>query len=153
MAKSVVARVAPEESDHYTRVRAEFFARGGPGRVQDNPLGFGEIVVGVVTGIVLTVLRDLAIGSLTDAARPWWDRAWRWAARRVLPGRRPQAGPDTPLPALPAEAAPAVIALVTKHAAEANLPPAQADRLARAIVAELSAPAAVEGEAGAGSGD
>lgn len=145
-ARAVVSRVAPDEIAAYPRVRDEYFARGRAHRAEDNPLGFGEIVIGVVTGIALTVLHDLTVESLTAVARPWWQRLWRRVGRAR---RRPPVEPGTPVRALAPAEVPAVIASVTDHALKAGLPPEQADRLAQAIVAELSPPDRPGGGAGA----
>jgi hypothetical protein len=102
----------------------------------------------VVTGVVLTVLHDLAVESLTDAARPWWQRAWRRMGRLLGMGR-PKAGPDTALPALSPQEAPAVVRSVNEHALKAGLRPEQAERLARAIVAELTPQGRPDGDTGA----
>lgn len=152
-AARVVARCAPDEVPAFPRVRDEFFARGGtPARAGDDPLGFGAVAVGVVAGIVLAVLNELVVGSLTDILRPWWDRAWRSAVRRLRGPR--SATPATELPALPPAQVPAVTEAVTRHAIRSGLPPAQAVELARALVAELTAdrPDAVP-EHGAGDDD
>ncbi|MFI6577642.1 hypothetical protein ACIBFB_17760 [Nocardiopsis sp. NPDC050513] len=150
-ARSVIARIAPNETAFYPRVRDEYFARGRAGRTEDNPLGFGDVVIGVVTGIVLTVLHDLAVESLTDTVRPWWRRAWRWAAGLPRFGRRPGIEPGTALRALTPGEAPAVLASVHEHALSAGLPPEQAERLAQAIVAELLSRDRPDGGDGAGT--
>ncbi|MDE3721366.1 hypothetical protein PWG71_08190 [Nocardiopsis sp. N85] len=151
VARSVVARVAPDETSAYPRVRDEYFARGRANRAEDNPLGFGEVVIGVVAGIVLTVLHDLTVESLTAVARPWWKRAWQWVGRVLRVRRRPKAGPDTVVRALSLEEAPAVIVSVNDHAVKAGLPPEQAERLAQAIIAELLSPDQPDGGVGADS--
>lgn len=153
VARTVVARVAPDEIAHYQGVRNEYFMRGRARRAGDNPLGFGDVVIGVVTGVVLTVLHDLVVGSLTDAARPWWNRAWQRVAQRLRMRRRPRVGADTVLRPLAPQEVPAAIASVTERAAEAGLPPDQAAQLARAIVAEITAPAQAEGRADADPAD
>ncbi|GAA0977882.1 MULTISPECIES: hypothetical protein [Nocardiopsidaceae] len=140
VARSVVARVAPDEIDAYPRVRDEYFVRGRANRSEDNPLGFGEIVVGVVTGIVLTVLHDLAVESLTDAARPWWKRGWQRIGQLLRVRRRPKVEPGTVARAPSPEQVPAVIASVNDHVRKAGLPPQQAELLAQAIIAELTSP-------------
>ncbi|ASU84732.1 hypothetical protein CDO52_19720 [Nocardiopsis gilva YIM 90087] len=106
-------------------------------------------MVGVVSGVALTVLHELAIESLTNAARPWWVRAWRWLAERLRLRRRPKVEPHTDLRALTAEEVPGVVAALTEHAVRAGLPPDQAAQLARAIVAELTPLASADGGPGA----
>ncbi|MCP3013878.1 hypothetical protein NGM33_11115 [Nocardiopsis dassonvillei] len=151
VARSVVARVAPDEITAYPRVRDEYFARGRANLAEDNPLGFGEIVIGVVTGVVLTVLHDLTVESLTAVARPWWERAWQWAGRVLRLRRRPKVESSAVVRALSPQEVPAVIASVNDHAVQAGLPPEQAERLAQAIIAELSSPDQPDGGAGADS--
>ncbi|KOX24059.1 hypothetical protein [Nocardiopsis sp. NRRL B-16309] len=139
MAARVVSRCAPAESAYYPVVRDEFFARGAvPRRPGDDPLGFGAVAVGVVAGIVLTVLNELIVGSLTDVLRPWWDRAWRAALRRLRPGAAKRLTPETELPVLPAASVPDVAAAITKHAVRSGLSPEDAARLTRELVAELA---------------
>ncbi|MBZ4017604.1 hypothetical protein [Streptomyces purpurogeneiscleroticus] len=139
VARTVVARVAPDEIEHYPAVRDEYFIRGRANRAQDNPLGFGEIVVGAVTGIVLTVLHGLVVESITDAARPWWNRAWRWVAQRLRLTRSARVEADTTLRTVPQREIPALLTSVTRQATEAGLPPDQAERLAHAIVDTITA--------------
>jgi len=149
VARSVVARVAPDETAAYQSVRDEYFARGRAERAADNPLGFGDIVIGVVTGIVLTVLHDLTVESLTAAARPSWQRAWRRVAQVLRIQQRPKVEPGTAVRALSPQEIPAVIASVNEHALQAGLQPEQAERLVQAIVAELTPQEQSDGGAGA----
>lgn len=153
VARTVVARVAPDEIEHYPAVRDEYFMRGRANRAQDNPLGFGEIVVGVVTGVVLTVLHELVVESITDAARPWWNRAWRWVSRRLRLRRAPRVEAGTVLGALPQQEIPALITSVTRQAAEAGLPSDQAERLAHTIVDTIKASQQDSGRADVGPTD
>lgn len=138
VARRVVARCAPEEELYYPQLRDDFLARGSAAaRTADNPLGFGEIAVGLVTGVVLTVLHELVVESVADTVRPWWQRAWDWTLRRL---RLTRVAPDprAPVPPLPADRIPDVAAAVTEHAVRAHLPPERAAELARAVVAELT---------------
>lgn len=139
VARTVVARVAPDEIEHYPTVRDEYFIRGRANRAQDNPLGFGEIVVGAVTGVVLTVLHGLVVESIAEAARPWWTRAWRWMTRGLRLRRAPRVEAGAVLRTLPQQEIPALITSVTRQAAEAGLPPDRAEQLARTIVDTITA--------------
>ncbi|RCV57774.1 hypothetical protein [Marinitenerispora sediminis] len=152
VAARVVAQVAPEETAHYPQVRDEYFERGRANRAEDNPLGFGEIVVGAITGIVLGALHELAEGTLTDVLRPWWDRAWRRLAARLRIRRAEPVAPETALPVLAPDQLPHIAAALTAYCVRSGLPPEQAAELTRAIVAELTAPRAVDGGSGAESG-
>jgi len=139
VAHRVVSRCAPEEEVRYPVLRDDFFARGGVGaRARDNPLGFGELVIGVVTGVVLAVLNELVTESLTETVRPWWQRAWNWAMVRLHLYRPPVADPGSPVGTLSPEQVPGVVAAVTRHALRAGIDPDRAAELARAIVEELT---------------
>lgn len=151
VARSVVARVAPDETAAYPRVRDEYFARSRASRAEDNPLGFGEVVIGVVTGIVLTVLHDLTVASLTDAVRPWWKRAWQWVGRVLRIRRHPKVEAGTAVRALSPKEVPDVVTAVNDHAVKAGLPPEQAEQLAQTIVAELMSQERSDGGPGADS--
>ncbi|WP_433701206.1 hypothetical protein [Nocardiopsis sp. CA-288880] len=133
LARHVVERQAPDEMPYYPNLRDDFFALGGRlPKEGDNPLGFGAVALGVVTGVVLAVLNDLVVGSLTDAVRPWWKKAWQRLLRRA-----PRVDAQAELPALSAHQVPLVREAVLRHGARADLREEQAAELADAIVSEL----------------
>ncbi|MGW5877736.1 hypothetical protein ACWFMI_14470 [Nocardiopsis terrae] len=137
IARTVVAQCAPEEKAHYTHLRDDFFEQRGRAPNTDHPLGFGAIAIGVVTGIVLSVLHELAVGSLTEAARPWWDRSWAWVLAKLGIRKAPEITPGTVLPAIPADRIDTVTAAIVAHAVRANIPEEKANLIAEAVIREL----------------
>ncbi|MBB4935459.1 hypothetical protein F4561_006353 [Lipingzhangella halophila] len=137
VAKCVIAHSAPEELSHYEHVRDDFRARGSAPRADDNPLGFGGVAVGLVTGVVLSVLTELAAGTLTDILRPWWQRAWSALLSRVGLSRTPKPDTDTMLTPVRPEQTAAVTRAITAHAVRSGIEAEQAGKLAAAIVREL----------------
>ncbi|MFJ6019628.1 hypothetical protein ACIQFP_09790 [Nocardiopsis alba] len=139
LARAVVADQAPDELPYYPNIRDDFFARGGrPFSSRDNPLGFGEVVLGMVAGVVLAVLKDLVVGSLTDAARPWWRRVWArvrlWVSRRSS-----RVSAATELPASTEYLLPTVREAVRRHGDQVGLPSEKREELVQAIIAVLTA--------------
>lgn len=138
IAEAIISRHAPEEKPYYSEARDDFFGRGNkPASPSDNPLGFGAIAAGIVTGIVLSVLTELVVGTLANAARPWWERAWIWLLARLGYQHKPLPTADSVVPVLPPERIPGVVAAITEHAVRAGIPSEQAKELATAIVKEL----------------
>ncbi|MDS1270739.1 hypothetical protein RIF23_10550 [Lipingzhangella sp. LS1_29] len=138
VARRVVHRHAPAELPHYEHIRDDFHARGGvPPPVGENPLGFGSVAVGLVSGVVLAVLTDLAAGTLADVVRPWWQRAGRWLLRRVGLARPVTPPPQAPAPTVPPERVAAVTRAITAYAVQSGIPAEQAGELAEAVVSEL----------------
>ncbi|MFC3999846.1 hypothetical protein ACFOVU_28290 [Nocardiopsis sediminis] len=141
VAATVVAKIAPDEMAAYPQVLDEFFfTKGRAKRGGDNPLGFGSIAVGVITGFVLGVLHDLVVESIADSIRPWWNRAWRRIAELLRLRRRAAPGPDTEIRPLSSAEIPGIVAAITERAVRTGIPPEQAGDLAAAIVAELTRP-------------
>ena len=138
VAKNVIARCAPEELPHYDNIRDDFRDRGDRApSTDDNPLGFGAVAIGLITGVVLIVLSELAAGTLTNILRPWWNRAWLWALARVGLNHATAPAELTPIPA---EQIAAVIKAITAHAVRSGISPEQAGEVAAAVVSELGKP-------------
>ncbi|RKS10358.1 hypothetical protein DFP74_6121 [Nocardiopsis sp. Huas11] len=151
IARAVVTQCAPDEKAHYPHLRDDFFDRGSRTPDADHPLGFGAVAVGVVTGIVLSVLHELAVGSLTEAARPWWDRSWAWILTRLGMRKAPETGPGTVLAAIPADRIDAVTKAIVAHAVRADIPEEKASLIAEAVIRELDEPGGpIDGTTGSG---
>ncbi|MFC3996181.1 hypothetical protein ACFOVU_09665 [Nocardiopsis sediminis] len=140
LARRVVDRCAPQESPHYPAIRDDYYGRGGrPPVPRDNPLGFGAVTIGFVTGVVLSVVGDLVSGAIADAVRPWWRRAGRWLLERIgLRERLAPAALDGVVPIVRRAQAASVTAAITERAVRLGMSPEQAADLAAAIIDELA---------------